>query len=213
MVQDKSTYSRKGWKLKRHGLSGDPLWNRWRRMIQRCHGGRSAKSGYAGRGISVCQRWRESFDAFVEDMGHPPTPKHQIERIDNDGNYEPGNCCWATPAEQARNRRDNKLLTIDGITKPLSEWLKASTVSRGTVEMRLKRGWPPAIALTAPAHAYGYGRFARPPLHTSGTDRPCMAGEDELEPHVSGAGNPVLRDGLGRFQGSNTYSTPVSRFV
>jgi hypothetical protein len=141
--------SRKGIKLKRHGLSGNPLWNRWRRMIQRCHGTALTIGPCHGkRGIKVCQRWRKSFAAFLEDMGEPPTPKHQIERINNNGHYEPGNCRWATPTEQALNTRQNRIFTINGETKCLAEWMHATTLPRTTVEARLKRGWPIEAALS-----------------------------------------------------------------
>jgi hypothetical protein len=98
----------------------------------------------------VCDRWRESFEAFVADMGDPPTPAHQIERKDNDGNYEPDNCRWATASVQARNRRSNDLHTINGETKCLAAWLEIYPTKRTTVLGRLARGWPIEMALTAP---------------------------------------------------------------
>jgi len=88
-----------------HGKTGTPEHKTWVGMIGRCHvPANNAFEGYGGKGISVCTRWRESFEAFFEDMG--PKPKgHTIDRINSSGNYEPGNCRWATQTEQSRNRR------------------------------------------------------------------------------------------------------------
>lgn len=82
-----------------------PTYNSWRAMISRCYNPRSAwYANYGGRGIAVCDRWRQSFDAFLADMGERPDGR-TLDRIDSDGNYERGNCRWATPLEQTHNRR------------------------------------------------------------------------------------------------------------
>lgn len=84
-------------------------WRVWQAMKRRCYNPRAQNyKYYGGRGITVCERWRDSFAAFSEDMGPRPTPKHTIDRKDNDGNYEPENCKWSTPIEQRANRRDTK---------------------------------------------------------------------------------------------------------
>jgi hypothetical protein len=90
----------------KHGKCFTPEYVVWSNMIYRCETPKAANFHlYGGRGISVCAKWRHSFDAFFDDMGPRPTPSHSIDRIDNDGNYEPGNCRWATKKEQRANQR------------------------------------------------------------------------------------------------------------
>lgn len=103
---------------KRHGKSGSRLYLIWRGMKDRCQR-KNNKSypRYGGRGIGVCQRWDNSFEVFAADIGERPSPLHSIDRINNDGNYEPGNCRWATRKEQANNRsRRMAPMDIPGIS-------------------------------------------------------------------------------------------------
>lgn len=102
---------------------------------------------YGGRGIRVCERWK-SFLNFLRDMGPRPSPLHSIERTDNDGNYEPSNCKWATASEQARNRSTSRKVTALGETRSLAEWSERLGVSRETIAMRLDLGWSPDRAMS-----------------------------------------------------------------
>ena len=97
----------------RDGRKSHSLYLTWYRMIRRCTNTKDKNyHDYGGRGITVCDRWRNDFWAFVADMGPKPTPDHSIERQNNNGNYEPANCCWATTVVQNRNNRGTRLNTI-----------------------------------------------------------------------------------------------------
>ncbi len=89
----------------RHGYFGTPEYAAWGAMIQRCTNEKHPRWKYYGaRGITVCRRWLESAASFIEDMGPRPSPRHTLDRINNDGHYEPANCRWATWQEQRANR-------------------------------------------------------------------------------------------------------------
>lgn len=132
-----------------HGLSHSSEHGIWVKMRQRC--GHLPSGGghprYAGRGITVCARWRNSFVNFFEDMGSRPSPRHTLDRIDNDANYEPGNCRWALPEVQANNRSTNLVLDMGGKAQTLSEWCKELSLNKACVHHRLVRGASVAEAL------------------------------------------------------------------
>jgi hypothetical protein len=135
----------------------------WAKMIQRCVNPRSnSYHNYGGRGIRVCARWLKSFDNFLADMGPKPSPKHSIERRDNDGDYTPSNCCWATRHEQHRNMRRNMWITLDGVTLCLKDWARRTGMDQMTIKGRLRRGWSVKDALTIVADkSASCGRYHR----------------------------------------------------
>jgi len=107
----------------------------WRDMKGRCSLRSNKKYHlYGGRGIRVCDRWQDSFENFLADMGHRPSSKHSIDRFpDMNGNYEPSNCRWATRKQQSRNKRNTRLITHDGKTLCLADW--AAIVGIGPVSL------------------------------------------------------------------------------
>ena len=135
-----------------HGRTGTYLHRTWGLIIQRCENPNNPSYGrYGGRGIRVCKRWRESFEAFLEDMGERPSDSHTVERENNNGNYEPGNCYWATRTEQARNRRSSRLIEFDGKAMTAAEWGEVTGIGSWNIRQRIDRyGWPVEKALTTP---------------------------------------------------------------
>lgn len=135
-----------------HGMTGCPEWRAWRNMKRRCDSPcRQDYHRYGGRGIKVCERWRDSFLAFYEDMGPRPSDQHTLERVDNDGNYEPSNCVWKTRKEQGQNRCNCRYLTYRGETRTISEWADVTGINQATIQSRVKKqGWGVEKALTTP---------------------------------------------------------------
>jgi len=117
-----------------------PTYRSWATMLSRCRDPNVVRyPHYGGRGISVCSRWHD-FRNFLEDMGERPKGM-TLDRINNDGNYEPGNCRWAGDIEQARNKKNTRFLTLDGVTKPLVEWAEDVGIKTETMRQRLCYGW------------------------------------------------------------------------
>lgn len=141
----------------RHGMSHDRTWNSWMAMRGRCHVATSKDFlNYGARGISVCARWRESFEAFFEDMGERPA-RTSIERKDNNGNYEPGNCVWASPIRQGNNKRNNHFVEFRGVTLTTAQWARSIGISLECLGFRLKN-WSLERALTEPKNPLGRKR-------------------------------------------------------
>ncbi len=114
----------------------------WSSMKRRCLSSTDkAYPRYGGRGIKVCKRWSESFEAFLFDMGEPPACK-SLDRIDNNGDYDPLNCRWATVKQQGRNRSTTVHITLHGVTMPLAEWSEKLGIKYVTIYQRYKKGQP-----------------------------------------------------------------------
>lgn len=144
----------------RHGDSGCLEHVSWKAMRSRCLNPKNkAFKDYGGRGIKICARWLESYENFLADMGRRPSSKHSIHRIDNDGNYEPSNCKWATSLEQSDNKRSLVILEITGLRQSAKRWAEDFDLKPSILYRRLKRGWTPYDAVTIPAGGKGNGRF------------------------------------------------------
>lgn len=132
----------------RHGFRYHPLYSRWLGMVQRCNDPNHVRYAmYGGKGVMVCERWRD-FPNFLEDMGMPE-PGMSLERLDNNGDYCPENCVWATASQQTRNKSCNRNITFNGETKCLQDWATAIGLSFSALNERLSK-WTLERALTTP---------------------------------------------------------------
>lgn len=138
-------------KIKHGEASSDgksPEYRAWIGMIMRCENpALKYYHRYGGRGIRVCEEWRGSFAAFLADVGRRPTGNHTLDRIDNNGNYEPGNVRWSTRREQANNRQNNRQIQHGGESLTLTQWARRTGIPVGTIFKRLSSGWSVDSAL------------------------------------------------------------------
>jgi len=138
-----------------HGMSGTRVYRIWRAMHTRCSNKNS--SGYdawGGRGIKVCDRWQK-FETFFADMGDCPAGM-SIDRINNNGDYEPSNCRWATRSEQGRNTRATRFIEFNGQKKCLIDWADSIGIDQSSLRERLDK-WPLSAALTTPKRGNLHG--------------------------------------------------------
>lgn len=133
-----------------HGCSKKAIYKTWCLMIQRCEDKNiPIYKHYGGRGIKVCKRWRNSFEAFLNDMGDKPSPKHSIDRINVNKNYTPQNCRWVTFKQQASNKRNSLIISYNGEKMNLSNWATLYNISYDMLYQRIVRcGWDMQTALT-----------------------------------------------------------------
>lgn len=121
--------------------NNSPEYFAWGNMIQRCTNAKHPSyHNYGGRGITVCQRWRESFENFLTDMGARPSSSHSLERQNNELGYSPTNCVWATPKEQSDNRRCNVTFEHEGRVQTLTDLARSAGIPVATLHLRLKEG-------------------------------------------------------------------------
>lgn len=130
-------------------MKGTPTYETWCKMRRRCNDAKDDHfKFYGARGISVCEQWRD-FLTFLHDMGERPAGMC-LGRINNDGNYEPGNCRWETMRQQANNTRSNRRLELDGEIHTMAEWARKLGLTQGALNMRMKAGWDMRKTLTTP---------------------------------------------------------------
>ena len=133
-----------------HGMAATKPHNNWMQMIARCEVPTNPNfPRYGGRGIKVCKRWHD-FANFWIDMAEGYQPGLSIDRINNNGDYQPGNCRWATAKQQSRNRRSNRVLECRGERKTVVEWAEVAGIEASTIRDRLRKGFQPERAVFQP---------------------------------------------------------------
>ena len=139
-----------------HRKNRTPEYRAWCKLKERCHNKNTEiYYNYGSRGITVCDRWNNSFLNFLNDMGNRPSPKHSMDRIDNNGNYEPSNCRWATRIEQANNKRTNHSITFNNKTLNINQWVRETGLTRSAIRYRLKAKWSVEKTLSTPVRKSG----------------------------------------------------------
>jgi len=133
-----------------HGMARDRNYKRWIGMMYRCYNPKCPHfDQWGGRGITVCERWHH-YPNYAADIGLPPSPKHQLDRRENDGPYSPDNCRWSLPIVQANNTTRNIFIEHEGKTLTVSQWAREQGMNVTTLRQRLARGMEPRRALTQP---------------------------------------------------------------
>jgi len=147
-------------KIELHGKTKTPEYMAWKNILARC---RNPKTHmfyrYGGRGITICKEWENSFLSFLDHVGTRPTPSHSIDRINSNGNYEPGNMRWSTRKEQQQNMGSNRSLTFCGETLVMSEWARRLNIPASTIKRRLDYGLSVEKALTYGQHRGWYKKW------------------------------------------------------
>lgn len=151
-----------------HGLSHTKIHRTWLAIINRCHNPKTPGfTKYGAKGVAVCDKWKNSFAAFLADVGHPPSAEYSLDRIESRGNYEPGNCRWATTIEQGNNRTNSRLFIHEGKPMSVPEIARKIGISASTITTRLRRGWtlPQAIGTSLRKHSHMKCRLPNKKTH------------------------------------------------
>ncbi len=138
-------------RLIKHGLADTPEYLAWRALRNRCYREKDEHfARYGGRGITVCDEWKDDFATFYAHVGPRPSPLHSIHRVENNKNYEPGNVVWATKEEQANLRSTSHFIEYRGQRKTIAQWAREVGLGERTIWYRLRHGWTTELALETP---------------------------------------------------------------